>query len=287
MCSWCRRKGTLTRRLLRAEVALESTQTQRDVYERLLQEKQQHIDRVSLERDARQMENKQLEAKLEHAHQQLDELRIEKIMASERKATIPEIRTEVESSLFTPSISVLPVNMSGWSSALSGRRKLPQVPCTIVDGSESGTTWGTSRGCTTVTATSVPTGIPPVVSGIASHYNSEAGGRPLPGLVTTGGASVISSTPQHTTYVGSGLPTLLAANSNSTVNFTSTTAFHQPPGFKELRERVGKFTGNGEEDFEVWLADYSEATGDCGWTDQLRAHWFSWFLAGAAKYTWQ
>ena len=25
------------------------------------------------------------------------------------------------------------------------------------------------------------------------------------------------------------------------------------------------FTGDGKEDFEVWLADYCEATGDCAW----------------------
>ena len=61
----------------------------RDVYERLLQEKQQHVDCVSLEHDVLQMENKELEAKLEHARKQLDELRIEKIMGSERKAIIP------------------------------------------------------------------------------------------------------------------------------------------------------------------------------------------------------
>ena len=50
---------------------------------------------------------------------------------------------------------------------------------------------------------------------------------------------------------------------------------------------MSKFTGDGKEDFQVCLADYTEATGDCGWTDQLRARWFSWFLAGVAKYTWQ
>jgi len=26
---------------------------------------------------------------------------------------------------------------------------------------------------------------------------------------------------------------------------------------------------------------------DCEWCDELRARWFSWFLAGAAKHTWQ
>ena len=35
--------------------------------------------------------------------------------------------------------------------------------------------------------------------------------------------------------------------------------FKQPPGFKELRERVNKFAGDGKENFEVRLADYCEA----------------------------
>ena len=64
--------------------------------------------------------------------------------------------------------------------------------------------------------------------------------------------------------------------------------FPYPPGFKQIQERVGRFTGKcGEEDFDVWLADFREATGDCKWTDEQRAQWFSWFLSGAAKSTWQ
>ena len=64
--------------------------------------------------------------------------------------------------------------------------------------------------------------------------------------------------------------------------------FPYPPGFKQIQERVGRFTGKcGEEDFEVWLADFREATADCKWTDKQRAQWFSWFLSGAAKSTWQ
>ena len=73
-CLRCRRECTLARRLLRAETALESTQVQKDMYERLLQEKQQHIERVSIECDALQMENADLEARLEHVCQQLDDL---------------------------------------------------------------------------------------------------------------------------------------------------------------------------------------------------------------------
>ena len=65
-------------------------------------------------------------------------------------------------------------------------------------------------------------------------------------------------------------------------------AFPYPPGFKQIQERVGRFTGKcGEENFEVWLANFREATADCKWTDKQRAQWFSWFLSGAAKSTWQ
>ena len=65
----------------------------------------------------------------------------------------------------------------------------------------------------------------------------------------------------------------------------SPSAFKHPPGFKELRDRVSKFAGDGREDFEVWLTDFCEATGDCKWTDEMRAQWFSWFLTGSAKST--
>ena len=115
---------------------------------------------------------------------------------------------------------------------------------------------------------------------------SSARGRHLPKLVPAGSAAVITSTPLSTMNVGSGYLALLSANTNA-VNVTSKPTFNQPPGFKELHEQVTKFTGDGKENFEVWLADYYEVTGDCGWTDQLRARWFSWFLAGAAKHTWQ
>ena len=60
-----------------------------------------------------------------------------------------------------------------------------------------------------------------------------------------------------------------------------------PPGFKVLITRISKFSGEKATDnFEVWLEDYMEATGDCGWNDKDRAQWFSWFLTGPAKATW-
>ena len=51
---------------------------------------------------------------------------------------------------------------------------------------------------------------------------------------------------------------------------------------------MDKFSGRqGGDDFEVWLTDFEEATAHCGWQDKQRMKWFSWFLSGPAKATWQ
>jgi len=61
-----------------------------------------------------------------------------------------------------------------------------------------------------------------------------------------------------------------------------------PPGFKELCSQVEKFSGRtGDCDVELWLEDFEEASKDCGWSDKQRAQWFSWFITGPAKTTWQ
>ena len=59
-------------------------------------------------------------------------------------------------------------------------------------------------------------------------------------------------------------------------------------GFKEIRSRVGKFSSRkGDEDFGLWLADFEETTDDFTWSSDTRAKWFSWFVEGPAKATWQ
>ena len=75
----------------------------------------------------------------------------------------------------------------------------------------------------------------------------------------------------------------------STLVQRSSTVRPHPPGFREVSSRVEKFSGKRAEDgtFEVWLDDFEEATTDCGWTDDMRARWFSWFVSGPAKATWQ
>ena len=69
---------------------------------------------------------------------------------------------------------------------------------------------------------------------------------------------------------------------------SGTVSFKYPLAFRELQKRIDKFAGKSDEnDFEVWLVDFTEATNDCMWTDVDRARWFSWFLAGSSKVTWQ
>ena len=58
-----------------------------------------------------------------------------------------------------------------------------------------------------------------------------------------------------------------------------------PPTFRALINRVSTFSG--ASDFVAWLDDFVESTHDCGWDDNNRANWFSWFLAGPAKVSWQ
>ena len=51
---------------------------------------------------------------------------------------------------------------------------------------------------------------------------------------------------------GNTFPTILSAG-NSSLAPTSAVAFKRPPGFKELREKVNKFAGDGKEDFAHWF----------------------------------
>ena len=51
-----------------------------------------------------------------------------------------------------------------------------------------------------------------------------------------------------------------------------TPSFKYPPAFRELQKRVDKFSGKSDENnFKVWLVDFTEATTDCSWTDHDRA----------------
>jgi len=61
-----------------------------------------------------------------------------------------------------------------------------------------------------------------------------------------------------------------------------------PPGFRALINCMDKFSGKlGDNDFEVWVDHFLEATTDCSWDDKQRMQWSSWFLMDPAKATWQ
>lgn len=61
-----------------------------------------------------------------------------------------------------------------------------------------------------------------------------------------------------------------------------------PQGFSKIRNHIQPFSGErGEDDFQLWLEDYEEASTNCQWDDNDRARWFSWFITGLAKATWQ
>ena len=61
-----------------------------------------------------------------------------------------------------------------------------------------------------------------------------------------------------------------------------------PSGFKKLITSVNKFSGEkASNNFEVWLDDFLEAMGDCGWRYPDIARWFSWFLTRVVKESWQ
>ena len=51
---------------------------------------------------------------------------------------------------------------------------------------------------------------------------------------------------------------------------------------------MGTFSGRkGDDNFSLWLTDFEEATEDFTWSDDARVRWFSWFVEGPAKATWQ
>ena len=84
------------------------------------------------------------------------------------------------------------------------------------------------------------------------------------------------------------LESLHETDGHSSDSDSGAISFKYPPAFKELQKCIDKFSSKSDEnDVEIWLGDFTEATTDCMWTDIERARWLSWFLAGSAKVTWQ
>ena len=76
---------------------------------------------MSMERDVIQIKNKDLEAQLEDVRQQIDKLRLEKLLGSEQSVTVPKTTVDMNSGLLTPTAtytrkSALLVTSDTWSS---------------------------------------------------------------------------------------------------------------------------------------------------------------------------
>ena len=108
-CTKCRRKGTLARRLLHAELTLENSKVQKGLYEQLLEDKQQQVVLLMEERDVLKFEKERLES-------QLDEMRYE----------LRAVKLENTATATTNT----PVNTTVVDNMASGRCKLPQLPVT-------------------------------------------------------------------------------------------------------------------------------------------------------------
>ena len=112
-----------------------------------------------------------------------------------------------------------------------------------------------------------------------------------PETVTTKQTSVEKVTKQDESNEESASSSDSSQDSHSTVRSTYSRRRANdphPPGFRSLSGRIEKFSGRqGDADFELWVMDFNEATTNCGWDDIQRAKWFSWFLSGPAKATWQ
>ena len=318
-CSRCKRKGTLARCLMHAQLTFDSAQVQKGLYEQLLADKTKEAERLSYEREALQLERKCLEDRLEDVRSQLEEARHElcvlRIGSTTERTAATSSEVEMKR-VHTPPLVSTPYSSGPWSRpALSsvGRRKLPQIPVltavqqsTVVPSSEESTrvsavTPSVSEGMNVslqpvlsvsstagtvqrsdvttllidaanhLTTESLPTAVSsvpmfttPVLSRTVAHTvgsterASFAATYPVLGSITT---TVPAPPPAHP-GVHMPLPvsvgTLVPASRNLSTTPTTgrTTKFKQPPAFKELRERVNKFSGESKEDFEVWLADY-------------------------------
>ena len=159
------------------------------------------------------LEKKELETRLEDARREIDSLKIDKLLGSERSITIPKERSSMGSELLTPSVTRT-ASLRGsdaWSpvaSVPSSRRKLPQLPQFVGSSSKAVVT------NKVVTRTSLRNGVyradskpTPVLSGLIPYCRGDVGSRPSPLLTAMGE----NSSPA----------VLTAANSGNSVTYDS------------------------------------------------------------------
>ena len=184
------------------------------------------------------------------------------LTAVQQSTVVPSSEESTRVSAVTPSVSEgMNVSLQPVLSVSStaGTVQRSDVTTLLVDAANHLTTESLPTA-----VSSVPMFTTPVLSRTVAHTAgsteraSFAATYPVLGSTTT---TVPAPPPAHP-EVHMPLPvsvgTLVPASRNLSTTPTTgrTTEFKQPPAFKELRERVNKFSGESKEDFEVWLADY-------------------------------
>ena len=252
VCSKCRRKGDVARRLFQLESASERANDRCQATERLLSERQALVEMLQVDKGALQKE------------------------ISTLKGLIGELRRKVEvAQLIDESASLPPLLDEQWERENYEPRSKHPIEVERVT--------KVKRESSAASASQDQRRDASIQARMSQHEVEDSAD-------SDSGTASDSSSPQtsdtdskEVVRQGGGL-----TDSQAPLTKQQGNVFPYPPDFKQIQERVGRFTGKcGEEDFDVWLADFREATGDCKWTDKQRAQWFSWFLSGAAKSTWQ
>ena len=187
-CSRCRHRGTLVRRLQQAETALESVRVQIDMYERLLSDKQQQLDRVISEREVLQLEKEQLNNLLQEARLKVDKFHLQ------REGEALFVKSKADNSISSKTRVLTPPSFtqpSAVASSGSKKRELPKLPTVQVSEvepavsrppvleSSSGTTVisSTVPVVTNNTATAAAVELQPFQASLATNVSPETAGN--------------------------------------------------------------------------------------------------------------
>ena len=255
VCAKCRRKGDVARRLFQLESESERASERCQSTELLLCERQTLVEMLQVDKGALQKEIIKL-------HSTVDELRrkVEVARLIDESASLPELL------------------------GFGAREPLPETAGDEVRSKQQTNKARTSRAKQISAANAIARQESSVVGNtLQGKMDAELSGSDSQ-VVSSDELSQSSDIDEDEVAAVAQDPIHIQAQATQ----HQRNVFSYPPGFKQIQERVGRFTGKyGDEDFEVWLADFYEATADCRWTDKQRAQWFSWFLSGAAKNTWQ
>ena len=223
VCSKCRHKGDVTRRLFQLESANERANDRCQATEHLLIERQALVEMLQVDKGALQKEIITL------------------------KGTIDELRQKVKvAQLIDESLSLPPLLDTQWDKeSCEPCSKYPAVEVERTTKVEPETSTTNASQCQRKEAT--------IQARVSQHDEVESLSDSDSSAASNSSSSQTSATVNNKVESQGGGSQVPPMKQQGNV-------FPYPPGFKQIQERVSRFTGKcGEEDFEVWLADFREA----------------------------